>query len=166
MKRITLLLLTLSLLTAVAAQDNDTSPTPQLLTGTLVNTKVNGGAAKLKLGDQGLGFYAVSGATQQNANTAYIAEKRTLLIDLATLDTIHITLTPEEQALLDQLHADPEYQKQLREQEKLKRQQEVLDKKKARAEAKKAREKERRDKERAREQARKDKATAKKNQKR
>ena len=87
MKRITLLLLTLSLLTAVAAQDNDTSPTPQLLTGTLVNTKVNGGAAKLKLGDQGLGFYAVSGATQQNANTAYIAEKRTLLIDLATLDS-------------------------------------------------------------------------------
>ena len=59
-------------------------------------------------------------------------------IDLATLDTIRVVLTPEEQALQNQIASDPEYQRQLKEQAKAEREQQALAKKKEQKENAKA----------------------------
>ena len=85
-------------------------------------------------------------------------------IDLATLDTIPITYTPEEQTQREQLFNDPEYQKQLKEQLKQDREQEALEKKQARKEQEKLKKEERKAKEKARKAEQKAKEKARKEQ--
>ena len=79
---------------SVGAQADNETATATLLTGTLKNVKVADGSAKLKKGSDGLGFFSVSASTVQNANTAFLAEKRTLLIDLSTLDNPLTAISP------------------------------------------------------------------------
>ena len=83
-------------------------------------------------------------------------------IDLKTLDTIHITLTPEEESYIRQLENDPEYQKMLKQQQKEEKEQKALENKKAKREQAKAKEKERKEKAKAKERAQKEKEAAKK----
>lgn len=83
-------------------------------------------------------------------------------IDIKTLDTIHITLTPEEESYLRQLENDPEYQKMLKQQLKEEKEQKALETKKAKKELAKAKEKERKEKAKAKERAQKEKEAAKK----
>lgn len=83
-------------------------------------------------------------------------------IDLATLDTIPITLTPEELALQQQIAADPEYQRQLKAQAKEERERQAIAKKKAQKEAAKAKEKAKAEKEKQKKADMKAKEQAKK----
>ena len=85
----------------------------------------------------------------------------TTRIDIATLDTIPVTLTPEEVAFRQAQAADPEYQKMLKAQQKEERQQQALDKQKEKKEKDKARKEEQKAKQKAREQAKRDKEQAK-----
>lgn len=97
----------------------------------------------------------------------------TTRIDIKTLDTIHITLTPEEIALQQQIESDPEYQqlqKQLQKEEReqkaiaLKKSKELKAKEQAEQRKALAKEKERQQKEKAaaKKQAEKERAAAKK----
>lgn len=94
----------------------------------------------------------------------YVSDNRydTSSIDLKSLDTIHVNLTPEEVAAQQQLLDDPEYQRQM----KLQQQEEKAEKaeaaKKAKAEAAKAREAEQKALSSAKAKAQKEKAKAKK----
>ena len=63
----------------------------------------------------------------------------TSMIDLHTLDTIHVTLTPEEEALQRQLEEDPAYKQKMKEQAKAERERQAELKRKAKAEQEKAR---------------------------
>ena len=83
-------------------------------------------------------------------------------IDLKTLDTIRITLTPEEESIKRQIESDPEYQRQLKQQLKEEKEQKAIETKKARREQAKAKEKERKEKAKAKEKAQKEKESAKK----
>ena len=83
-------------------------------------------------------------------------------IDIKTLDTIRVTLTPEEEAFQRQLDNDPEYQRLLKQQMKEEKEQKALETKKAKAEMAKAKEAERKAKVKAKEKAQKEKAAAKK----
>ena len=57
------------------------------MTGTTATTQfTKNTVAVLKNGTDGLGFYPNTATTSVKANTAYVAEPRQLLIDLATLD--------------------------------------------------------------------------------
>ncbi len=82
-------------------------------------------------------------------------------IDLKSLDTIHVTLTPEEEVYLRQLEADPEYQKLLKQQAKEEKEQKALETKKAKREQAKEKEKERKERAKAKERAQKEKEAAK-----
>ena len=84
----------------------------------------------------------------------------TTKIDLKSLDTIPVVLTPEEEALQQQLAADPEYQRLIKAQQKEERQQQALDKQKAKKEKDRARKEEQKAKQQAREQAKRDKEEA------
>ncbi|MBQ9864178.1 MAG: DUF4810 domain-containing protein [Bacteroidales bacterium] len=83
-------------------------------------------------------------------------------INIKTLDTIKVTLTPEEEAFQRQLDNDPEYQRLLKQQMKEEKEQKALETKKAKAEMAKAKEAERKAKAKAKEKAQKEKAAAKK----
>ena len=83
-------------------------------------------------------------------------------IDIKSLDTIRITLTPEEETLRRQLEADPEYQKLLKQQAKEEKELKAIETKKAKRELAKAKEKERKEKVKAKERAKKEKEAAKK----
>lgn len=83
-------------------------------------------------------------------------------IDLATLDTIHVTLTPEELALQQQITSDPEYQRQLKLQAKEEREQQAIAKKKEQKENAKAKEREKAEKEKQKKADLKAKEAAKK----
>ena len=83
-------------------------------------------------------------------------------INIKTLDTIKVTLTPEEEAFQRQLDNDPEYQRLLKQQMKEEKEQKTLETKKAKAEMAKAKEAERKAKAKAKEKAQKEKAAAKK----
>ena len=83
-------------------------------------------------------------------------------IDIKTLDTIRITLTPEEESIQRQLESDPEYQKMLKQQLKEEKEQKALETKKAKRELAKAKEKERKERAKAKERAQKEKEAAKK----
>lgn len=63
----------------------------------------------------------------------------TSLIDLHTLDTIRVVLTPEEEALRRQLEEDPAYKQRMKEQAKAERERQAELKRKAKAEQEKAR---------------------------
>ena len=65
-------------------------------------------------------------------------------IDLRTLDTIPITLTPEETALRQQMEADPEYQKAQKQQQLEEKEEKAKEAQKAKRERAKAKEAERR----------------------
>lgn len=96
---------------------------------------------------------------KQTLTPAYAADTRTDTshIDLATLDTIRVTLTAEELALQEQLANDPEYQKQLKQQQKEERAQQALTKQ----QEKKAKEKAKKEEKKAKEKAKKDAQRAK-----
>lgn len=103
--------------------------------------------------------YLISRLTPHQAADKHIDTSH---IDLKTLDTIRITLTPEEESILRQLESDPEYQKQLKQQLKEEKEQKALETKKAKRELAKAREAERKAKAKAKERAQKEKEAAKK----
>lgn len=84
----------------------------------------------------------------------------TSAIDLATLDTIAITYTAEEQALIDQIKADPEYQKQQKELARLEKANQALEKKAAKQQERKAKEEERKAKAEAKVRAQKEREAA------
>ena len=70
---------------SISAQDNTPSPSP--FVGTTLSVRLTSGSgATLRVSSDGLGFYSVSTATTVKANTAYMNEARTLLIDLSSLD--------------------------------------------------------------------------------
>ena len=87
-------------------------------------------------------------------------------INIKTLDTIKVTLTPEEEAFQRQLDNDPEYQRLLKQQMKEEKEQKALETKKAKAEMAKAKEAERKAKAKAKEKAQKEKAAARRRPKR
>ena len=62
------------------------STAQNVLRGTTQNLTAVDGAAVLKNGSDGLGFYPVTATTVIKANAAYLPESRTLLIDLESLD--------------------------------------------------------------------------------
>ena len=101
---------------------------------------------------------------KQTFAPAYAADGRTDTshIDLSTLDTIRVTLTAEELALQEQLANDPEYQKQLKMQQKEERAQQALTKQ----QEKKARDKAKKEEKKAKEKAKKDAQRAKSKPKR
>lgn len=82
-------------------------------------------------------------------------------IVLSTLDTIRVSYTAQESAAIQAMQADPEYQKQLREQQKAEREQQAAAKKEAQKEKAKARAAEQKAKAKAKEEARKAKEEAK-----
>lgn len=90
-----------------------------------------------------------------------VAAPDTAHIVLSTLDTIRVNYTPAEVAAQQALQADPEYQKQLREQEKAARAQQALAKKEAQKEQARAKEAEREARAKAKEDERKAKEAAK-----
>ena len=79
--------------------------------------------------------YLISTFTPNQASDKHID---TTKIDLKTLDTIRITLTPEEASIQRQLENDPEYQRQLKQQLKEEKEQKALATKKAKKELAKA----------------------------
>lgn len=83
-------------------------------------------------------------------------------IDLKTLDTIRITLTPEEEALQQQLFDDPEYQRMLKQQQKEEKELKAQEARKAKEARAKAREAERKAAAKEKEKQQKAKAAAKK----
>lgn len=103
-------------------------------------------------------------ALKQKLLPAFVADNRydTSIIDLKSLDTIHVTLTPEELAAQQQLLDDPEYQRQLKQHQQEEKAEKAQAAKKAKAEAAKAKESERKAQALAKEKAQKDKAKAKK----
>ena len=103
--------------------------------------------------------YLISIFTPNQASDKHID---TTKIDLKTLDTIRITLTPEEASIQRQLENDPEYQRQLKQQLKEEKEQKALATKKAKKELAKAKEKERKAKAAAKAKAQKEKEAAKK----
>ena len=103
--------------------------------------------------------YLISTFTPNQASDKHID---TTKIDLKTLDTIRITLTPEEASIQRQLENDPEYQRQLKQQLKEEKEQKALATKKAKKELAKAKEKERKAKAAAKAKAQKEKESAKK----
>ena len=94
----------------------------------------------------------------------YAADKHidTSHIDLKSLDTIHITLTAEEETLLRQQLNDPEYQRMVKQQLKEEKEQKALETKKAKRQQAKAKEQERKAKIKAKEKAKREKEAAKK----
>ncbi len=86
----------------------------------------------------------------------------TCKIDLKSLDTIKVEYTPEELAQQQQLEADPEYQKMLKQQQLEEKEAKVLAAKKAKAERAKAKEAERKALAKEKEKAKREKAEAKK----
>ena len=103
--------------------------------------------------------YLISTFTPNQASDKHID---TTKIDLKTLDTIRITLTPEEASIQRQLENDPEYQRQLKQQLKEEKEQKALATKKAKKELAKSKEKERKAKAAAKAKAQKEKESAKK----
>lgn len=103
--------------------------------------------------------YLISIFTPNQASDKHID---TTKIDLKTLDTIRIMLTPEEASIQRQLENDPEYQRQLKQQLKEEKEQKALATKKAKKELAKAKEKERKAKAAAKAKAQKEKEAAKK----
>lgn len=103
--------------------------------------------------------YLIATLTPQQAGDKHIDTSH---IDLKTLDTIRITLTPEEESIQRQLENDPEYQKLLKQQLKEEKEQKALETKKAKRELAKAKEKERKERAKAKEKAQKEKEAAKK----
>lgn len=83
-------------------------------------------------------------------------------INIKTLDTIRITLTPEEESIQRQMENDPEYQRLLKQQQKDEKEMKALETKKAKKQQAKAKEKERKAKAKEKEKAQKEKAAAKK----
>lgn len=83
-------------------------------------------------------------------------------IDLKTLDTIAVVLTPEEEALQRQLEEDPEYQRMLKQQQKEEKEQKAIEARKAKEARAKAREAERKAAAKEKERQQKAKAAAKK----
>ena len=94
--------------------------------------------------------------------TKAVSHLDTSRIDIRTLDTIKVSLTPEEAAFQRQLDNDPEYQRLLKQQMKEEKEQKALETKKAKAEMAKAKEAERKAKAKEKEKAQKEKAAAKK----
>lgn len=86
----------------------------------------------------------------------------TSLIDLKTLDTIPITLTPDELALQQQVEADPEYQRLQKQLQKEEKEQQAKALKKAKEQRAKEQANERKAKAKAKEREQKAKAAAKK----
>ena len=86
----------------------------------------------------------------------------TTQIDLKTLDTIKVQYTPEELAQQQQLEADPEYQKMLKQQQLEEKEAKALAAKKAKQERAKAKEAERKALAKEKEKAKREKAEAKK----
>lgn len=86
----------------------------------------------------------------------------TSAINLKTLDTIQVTLTPDELALQQELEKDPEYQRMLKQQQKEEKEQRTLEIKKAKKEQAKAKEAEQKAKAKAKEQEKIAKEKAKK----
>lgn len=78
---------------------------------------------------------------RQTLTPNHLADNRvdTSQINQYTLDTIPITYTAEEQALIDQQNADPEYQRQLKLKAQEERQKQLSNRKKAQKEREKAR---------------------------
>ena len=103
--------------------------------------------------------YLIATFTPRQAGDKHIDTSH---IDLKTLDTIRITLTPEEESIRRQLENDPEYQKLLKQQMKEEKEQKAIETKKAKKEQAKAKEKERKEKIKAKEQAKREKEAAKK----
>ena len=103
--------------------------------------------------------YLIATLTPHHVNDKHIDTSH---IDLKTLDTIHITLTPEEVSIQRQIESDPEYQKMLKQQMKEEKEQKSLEAKKAKRELAKAKEKERKEKAKAKERNQKEKEAAKK----
>ena len=103
--------------------------------------------------------YLIRRLTPSYVGTTHIDTSK---IDIKTLDTIPVTLTPEEQAFQRQLDNDPEYQRMLKQQMKEEKEQKALEAKKAKKELAKAKEAERKEKAKAKEKAQKEKAAAKK----
>jgi len=83
-------------------------------------------------------------------------------IDLKALDSIHVEYTPEELAAQQELEADPEYQKMLKQQQLEEKEAKALATKKARQERAKAKEAERKAIAKAKEKEKREKAQAKK----
>lgn len=103
--------------------------------------------------------YLIKTLTPQQATNKQFDTTR---IDIKTLDTIKVLLTPEELAFQHQLDNDPEYQRLLRQQMKEEKEQKALEARKAKAEQSKAKELERKAKAKAKKKAQKEKAAAKK----
>ena len=78
--------LVLSLLVATTAWAQSENEETALLTGTLYSQKFTGGAAILRSGANGLGFYATANVTVA-ANTAFVNRTKTILINLQSLDS-------------------------------------------------------------------------------
>lgn len=95
-------------------------------------------------------------------NQAHDKHIDTSHIDLKSLDTIHITLTPAQIESKEQLENDPEYRKQLKLQQQEEKAEQAKATQKAKKEAAKAKERERRSQAKAKEEALKNKAAAKK----
>jgi len=86
----------------------------------------------------------------------------TTKIDIKALDSIQVVYTPEELAAQQELEADPEYQKMLKQQQLEEKEAKALAKKKARQERAKAKKAERKALTKAKEKEKREKALAKK----
>ena len=68
------------------AQSNDGAGQDGLLVGTLKSQRASGGVALLRNSGNGLGFYSVTANTTISANTAYVPQAQTILINISSLD--------------------------------------------------------------------------------
>ena len=105
---------------------------------------------------------------KQTFTPAYAADTRTDTshIDLTSLDTIRVTLTPDELAWQEQLANDPEYQRQLKLKQKEERAQQAITKQQEKKEREKAKKEEKKAKEKAKKEAQRAKIEAKEAEKR
>lgn len=85
-KRTFHIIMSLLLSAASWAQGGQTDETPGLLKGTLHSMRTTGGAAVLRNGGSGLGFYASATSMSVAANTAFVERSGTVLINLESLD--------------------------------------------------------------------------------
>lgn len=95
---------------------------------------------------------------------AYMSDHRfdTSFIDVKALDSIHVTLTPEELALQQQIEADPEYQRMQKQLAKEEKEQQTAAMKKSREQQAKAKAAERKAAAKEKERQQKERAAAKK----